>query len=375
MPTLPKRFGFAAVVIGAIALMAIVVAGKSFLGALSENAQANAPAGAAGAAPEVRVIQARRHSFSDAIQAIGTAQSRESIVITPKVADTIRRIRFESGQSVRQGDVLVELASVEQQADIAEAQAARDAAERELTRFQELFDRGFLPRARLDAAQAAFDAADARVRAGRSRAADRTIRAPFHGVTGLRTASPGQFVQPGDSLGTLDDVSEIKLDFDVAETQMARLRTGVEIVAHTAAYPDDTFQGRIAQVDSRVAAQTRTVRVRAILPNPQARLRPGMLMTVEIRSNPRDALAIPETALIDEADGVYVFVVAARPDGPVAVRTQIQTGARIGGMVEIIGGVTEGQQVIVEGVQRVRPNQPVRLAAEASLRGRAQRPS
>lgn len=368
-----QRYGFAAAVVGGIALMALAVAGKALLGGGEEAAAARAPVGGkmqgggGGEAPEVRAAVVRRHVFSDAIQAIGTAQSRESIVITPKVADTIRAIRFESGDRVRQGQMLVQLSSVEQQADLAEAQAALEAAQRELNRFRELHERGFLPRARLDAAEAAFDAADARVRAGQSRTADRVIRAPFAGIMGLRTASPGQFVSPGDAIGTLDDISEIKLDFDVAETQIARLAPGVAIVARTAAYPNDEFTGRIAQVDSRIAAQSRTVRVRALLPNRDERLRSGMLMTVEIRSNPREALAVPEVALIDQADGAYVFTVAARDGRPTAQQTRIETGQRVGGMVEIVRGLTEGQQIVVEGVQRVRPGQPVRLADQARI--------
>jgi membrane fusion protein (multidrug efflux system) len=369
MPLPLQRYGFAAAVVGAIALMALAVGARTLFGGDGEAEAAKAPMAGkmkgkgGGETPEVRAALVRRHVFSDAIQAIGTAQSRESIVITPKVADAIRAIRFESGDRVRAGQVLVELSSLEQQASLAEARATQDAAQRELQRFQELHERGFLPRARLDAAQAAFDAAEARVRAGLSRMADRTIRAPFAGIMGLRTASPGQFVRPGDAIGTLDDISEIKLDFDVAETQIARLASGVAITARTAAYPQQQFVGRIAQVDSRIAAQSRTVRVRALLPNADERLRAGMLMTVEIRSNPRDGLAVPEVAIIDEAQGASVFTVAVREGRPIAQLTRIETGQRVGGMVEIVRGLSEGQQVVVEGVNRVRPGQPVRLIA------------
>ena len=363
------RYGFAIVVVGALALMAGVVATRTVLDG-GGSPQAGAAAGPGGGRmkgqdnPEVETFVVQPTAFSDAIQAIGTAQARESVIITPKVADTIRAIRFESGDRVRQGQVLVEMSSVEQQADLSEARAQREAAQRELARFQELNERGFAPRARLDAAQAAFDAADARVRAGQSRIADRTIRAPFAGVMGLRTGSPGQYARPGDQIGTLDDASEIKLDFDVAEAQIARLAPGVAIVARTTAYPGVDFSGTIAQVDSRVATATRTVRVRALLANADNRLRPGMLMTVEIRSNPRDVLAIPETALTDEADGAYVFSLAMRDGALVAERTRVQTGARIGGMVEITSGLSRGARIVSVGVQRVRPGQPVRIAGE-----------
>lgn len=379
-----RRFGFAAVVVAGLGLMLLVVAGKAATDAVvgGEGGAATAapsPGGGRGGPPggggatNVVAVAAGAHTFTDGLQAIGTAQARESIVLTPKVADTIRRIRFESGDRVRAGQVLVEMSSVEQAADLAEVQAANQAAQEDLRRTQELFNRGFASQARLDTVQAAAEAAQARLNASGSRIADRTIRAPFAGVVGLRLASPGQYVRPGDQIGTLDDTSEIKLDFTVTETQIARVTQGVELVARTAAYPDREFTGAIANVDTRVDASTRTVRIRAILPNDDGALRPGMLMTVDVRSNPREALAIPEIAILDQIDGAYVYRVVAR-EGVTAVElVRIRTGQRAGGMAEVLEGLNTGDQVITEGVQSVRPGQPVQLgpaeptAAEGAL--------
>lgn len=378
-----KRLGFAGVVAGVVALMTLTVIGKSLLSG-GEGDAGGAPAGAhgkakggpgGGAGGQALVVAApvARRTFSDAIQAIGTAQARESILLTPKVADTIRAIRFESGARVRAGQVLVELSSVEQSAALAEAAAASQAAQEELRRAEELHQRGFASQARLDTVRAAADAAQARVNANSSRIADRTIRAPFAGVVGLRTASPGQFVRPGDQIGTLDDLSQIKLDFDVPETRIAQLAAGVAIVARTGAYPERSFEGRIAQVDSRVDPATRTVRVRAFLPNVDELIRPGMLMTVEVRSNPREALAIPEMAILDQADGAFVYRLTGAAEAPSAEIVRIETGQRSNGMAEIRAGLNEGDRVVVEGVQSVRPGQPVRLqesGAGADLRAR-----
>jgi len=368
-----KRYGFAAVVAGGFALITLLVAGKAmFAGGDGVDAKA-APAsagqhggsGGPGGPTSVTTVVASMHDFNDAIQAIGTAQARESIVITPKVADTIRAIRFDSGAHVRQGQVLVEMSSVEQGADLDEARANNAQAQQNLRRYQELFNRGFASQAQIDTVRAAADAAQAQVDAGGSRVSDRTIRAPFSGVIGLRTASPGQFVQPGTQIGTLDDTSTIKLDFDVPETDVARVATGVAIVAHTAAYPNREFTGNISNVDSRIDPATRTVRVRAILPNADAILRPGMLMTVDIHSNPRSALAIPEIALIDAADGSYVFRVAAGARGATAERVPVHTGQRNGGLAEILTGLNPGDIVVTEGIQSVRPGQPVRASGQA----------
>jgi membrane fusion protein (multidrug efflux system) len=363
-----KRYGFAAVVAVGLGLITLVVVGKTLFDSFGGESSAAPPGasrggglGGPGGATTVLAAATSMHTFTDGLQALGSAQARESIVLTPKVADTIRALRFDSGDRVRRGQVLVEMSSVEQAADMAEARASNDAAQEELRRYQELYERGFASQARLDTVRAAADASEARLNAGGSRIADRTIRAPFAGVVGLRTASPGQFMRPGDQIGTLDDVSEIKLDFDVPETQLARVTQGVEIIARTAAYPDRVFNGRIANVDSRIDPTTRTVRVRAMLPNADEALRPGMLLTVEVRSNPRQALAIPEIAILDQADGAFVYRVVAREGGQAVDLVRIRTGQRAGGMAEVLEGLAAGDRVITEGVQSVRPGQPVQL--------------
>lgn len=364
-----RRYGFAAVVTVGLGLMVVVVVGKAVFSAAESGMATAAPAqakmkgrgGPGGGAPLVTAVAAARHTFTDGLQALGTAQARESIVLTPKVADTIRALRFESGDRVRRGQVLVEMSSVEQAADLAEARAANDAAQEELRRYQELYERGFASQARLDTVRAAADAAQARVSAGGSRTADRTIRAPFAGVVGLRTASPGQFMRPGDQIGTLDDISGIKLDFDVSETQIARIRQGVRIIGTTAAFPDRTFQGTVSHVDSRVDPATRTVRVRAMLPNRDEAIRPGMLMTVRVLANPREALAIPEIAILDRADGAYAYRIVSREDARSVEEVTLRTGQRSDGMAEILEGLNAGDLVVTEGVQSVRPGQSVQV--------------
>lgn len=378
-----RRFGFAAVVTLALVAMGVAVVGKSLFrgheaatgpaaqGAASKSASKGdkGKGGMGMDAPAVTVTTLAPQPFYDVVQAIGTAQARESIVVSAKVTDVIRTIRFDSGDRVAKGQVLVELSSIEQVADLEEARASREAARRDYDRFKELGEKGFAPAARVEASRAAFEQADARVRAGESRMGDRIIRAPFAGVMGLRSASPGALVRPGDAIGTLDDLSAIKLDFDVAESQIAQARVGAAIAARSSAQPEREFTGTVAEVDTRVNPQSRTLRVRAIIPNRDGALKPGMLMRVEIRSNPRRALAAPEVAVLERSDGSYVFQVSERDGRPVAVPVLVRTGQRVGGLVEILDGVPEGARIIVEGVQRARPGQPVRiLGPETSLR-------
>ncbi len=380
MADLFKRFGFAAVVTLVVVAMAVAVLGKSLLGGKDEAggqtaAQGGPPGAGKGAgkgkgggdAPVVVVGTVAKQPFYDIVRAIGTAQAKESIVVSAKVTDVIRAIRFESGDRVARGQVLVQLSSVEQSADLEEARASREAARRDYDRFKELGEKGFAPAQRVEAARAAFEQSEARVRAGESRIGDRTIRAPFAGVMGLRTASPGALVRPGDPIATLDDTSEIKLDFEVAESQIAQAMVGADIVASSPAQPGREFRGRVADVDTRVNAQSRTLRVRALIPNRDGMLKPGMLMTVELRSNPRVALAAPEIAVLERSDGSYLYTLEQRDGRDVVVPVLVSAGRRSGGLVELLAGVTEGAKIIVEGVQRARPNQPVRVVPATSV--------
>ena len=420
---LAGKYTFAAVVVGMIAIMVVWIAGKDIVGLVTggggqQTASAqgggqggNRPAGqggqgagagggqqgaaggaqrkaggpggagpgagaggagGAGGAPLVNVGAVQKQVFSDSVRALGTAQARESITVTSKVSDVIRRLNFESGQHVRRGTVLVELANTEQIASLNEARAQLEVDKRAYARYKELYDKGFSPKARMDEAEATLARSQAQVDAESSRIADRTIRAPFDGIVGLRTASPGMLATPGTALATLDDTSVIKLDFDVPEAQLSKMRKGTSLVAKTAAYPDVDFEGKIDQVDSRVNATTRTVRVRALLPNPSGRLRQGMLMTVEVLSNRAEALAVPDAAIIEEGATVSVYRIA-RQEGRASVeKVEITAGRRQNGQVEVLGGVDAGDEIVVGGTLRVRPGQPVRIEnAEADGQARA----
>jgi len=350
------RYGVAAVALAALGLMAGAAAWKT----VQDNAGSAAQAGPAqGGAPAVTVDTVRLHTFSDEVQALGTAQAFESVTIASKVPDRIRALHFDSGQRVSKGQVLVELASLEQDADLAEAVAQLEADQSELQRIVELSERGFATRAALDAAKAAAARSEARVEALRARIADRTLRAPFAGVLGLRNASVGQLVQPGDEIVTLDDVSRIKLDFEVPENQLTQVRRGVALVAETAAYPGRVFRGEVDQLDSRIDPATRTVRARAVLPNRDGALKPGMLMTVRVKANPHDSLAIPETALLERGEGVFVYRLADESERPPVELARVDIGLRQAGMVEVLTGLAQGDRLVVEGVNRVRPGQPI----------------
>jgi len=189
--------------------------------------------------------------------------------------------------------------------------------------------------------------------------ADRSIRTPFAGVLGLRRVSVGALVRPGDVITTLDDISRIKVDFPVAETKLANVTLGLKVRATAAAFPGEIFTGTVESIDTRIDTASRTVTVRAVFPNDQARLRPGMLMTVGIETSPRTSLSVAEQSLVPIETRQYVFVIAA---DDTAERREVKTGARVPGHVEILSGLKQGERVVLEGTVRMRPGAAIRIA-------------
>ncbi len=288
--------------------------------------------------------------WTDTIDAIGTAHSNESVTITAKVSETIQRVEFDSGDFAKAGQVLVTLSN---QADIAgldEAAANYRNTEQLFERQQGLVARQLIAASVLDTQRAARDAAKARMDAVRASLSDRVITAPFDGVLGLRQVSPGALVTPGAVIATLDDVSTINLDFTLGDSYLPKLSNGQAVIAHSDAYPDKAFDGKITSLDSRVDPVTRAVTARAEIANPDRNLRPGMLLDVAVQLPPRQALLVPELALQQVGQQSFLFLVAA--DGKVQ-QVPVTIGARKPGVVEIVGGVKAGDRVVVEGTGKL----------------------
>ena len=328
-------------------------------------------AGVAGAAPEsVAVVTAPvvQKPLAVEVEALGTARSNEAIDITAKSANTVISVRFEEGQLVRRGELLIELDGAQARADLAAAEAALAESKSAFARSRDLFAQAALSQAQLEQIEATLLANEARVAAARARLSDTLIRAPFDGRMGLRRVSVGALVNPGAVITTLDDTRTMKVDFDVPEVFLAVLKAGLAVVAQSAAYTGESFSGEVESVDSRVDPVTRTIKVRARLPNPEGRLRPGMFLTVRVSREPLPGLVVPEQALVPERGKVYVFVLA---DGRIA-RREVTIGRRVPGEVEITQGVAVGERVVVEGTQKVRDGAAAHEApAAAGPRGNA----
>jgi membrane fusion protein, multidrug efflux system len=300
----------------------------------------------------VTTVRLRSETFADSLTAIGTVKARESVTVTAKVSEIVQKVHFDSGQQVRTGDPLITLSDRQQQASLAEAQAAADEAERLYRRQSELAQQQLIARAQLDNQRAARDAAQARVAQIRAQLADRVIRAPFSGVLGLRQVSPGALVTPGVAIATLDDLSRVYVDFPLPEAQLSRVHAGRRISGRATAYADRMFDGAVTTIDARLDPATRAVQVRADFANDERLLRPGMLVTVEVPGIERQALLLPEIAVTQVGRDSFVYRV--KSDDSVE-QVKIVVAARRGGKVEIADGLVAGDRIVVEGTGKLRP--------------------
>ncbi|MGJ3230541.1 MAG: efflux RND transporter periplasmic adaptor subunit [Oceanicaulis sp.] len=345
-----------------VAVAFTVMAGAVTLRAVTSQSEGGGERG--GRETPVAVHTVETHEFADVVEALGTARANESVTITAKVSDVIARLEFDSGDRVEAGEIMVELADAEEAAGLSEARATLRETNRDVERIRDLTERGVAPRSRLDEAVAAVERARARVEAIEARVADRIIRAPFSGVVGLRNVSEGELVRPGDVIAQLDDAGVIKLDFTVPERFLSVLETGQTVRARSDAWPDTVFEGEVDQIDSRVDEATRAVTVRALIDNADGRLRPGMLMTVELRRAERERPAVPGAAVVRLDQAAYVFALDETGQTPRAVRRDVELGQRTAGVVEVLGGLEPGDRIVAEGVHRLTDGAPVVILRE-----------
>lgn len=370
---------FFLVAAGALLLLMVlaVILRVAFAG--DEKAGAGGPGGPGGGrgggrGQQVSEAAVAQRPFRDTINVLGVARGRRSVNITSNASELITAVLFQDGQRVAAGAPLVQLQAREEDAGIIEARAQVNQAQREYERYRALAERGIAPRVTAEQAETALATARATLNAAEARRGDRVIRAPFAGVLGLTSVTPGTLINPGAVIATLDDTDVIRVDFPVPERYLGVLRTGLPLTATADAYAGETFTGRIALVDTRINEQTRAVTARAEFPNPGRRIRPGMLMRVAIAQGERQSAAAPEAAVQYEGQGAFVYRIAAAPGGQggsTAQRVEVATGAVEGGFVEILSGVSVGDKIVAGGLNRIQPNSPVRVGNGGGRQGGA----
>ncbi len=333
------------------------------LSACSEEPSA-APRGGWGATAKVVTAQVELRPMVDEIEALGTARANESIEIQPRVASLIDRVNFEEGQVVRKGDLLVELENKEIVAGLAVAEAALSESRSIYERSKSLASSQAISASNLEQLLAQVQVDEAQVEAARARLANTRILAPFDGRVGLRRVSPGSFANTSTVITTLDDVSQIKLDFSVPETFLTVVKGGMDIVAHSLVYPDREFLGTVSSVDTRLDPVSRSVQVRALIPNVDGMLKPGMFLTVDLQRDRGDVLVAPEQAIVPEGTRQFVYVVK---DG-VAEKRPVILGRRVPGFVTIEDGLEPGEEIVTEGTHKIRDGSGVETTTPAQAK-------
>lgn len=301
-------------------------------------------------ATPVTVAMVQRSEFADTVVAVGTLEAWESVDIRPSVAQIVTEVLFEDGESVEAGQVLALQKQDAEKARFSELSASLIDAKREVERLENLATKNQVAQTDLDRATTRVQVLEFQLDEVQARIQDRTIRAPFAGQLGLREVSPGALITSTTRIVTLDDLSRMRLTFSVPATQLGSLSLGQKVVARSAAFTEN-FEGKISAIDSRVDPVTRSIQVRAEIPNPELRLRPGLLMNTSVQANPRMAVIIPEEAIESRAREHYVWRMQSEDT---AVKTQVSIGGRSAGVVEIVAGLEEGQKIVVDGVGLLR---------------------
>lgn len=325
--------------------------------------------GPGGRGAPVTLVAAANRDFADRIDVLGVAKGRQSVTLTSATTELVTRVLFRDGQYVQRGQVLVELQANEQSADLAQALARLAQANADYDRWNALAQQGIAPRATAEQYKAALATARAGVAAAQARVGDRVIRAPFSGVVGLSDIAPGALINPGTPIATLDDISVVRVDFEVPDRYLPVIRQGMGIVARPDSYPEMRVQGQIAQLDTRIDERTRAITARALFPNYTGKLKPGMLMRVGIEQSRRTSVAVPEPAVQFEGEAAYVFVAKRGPRGLMAEKRLVTIGVVQDGFIEIRSGLREGEQVVADGLNRIQPGQPLMPAGAGGRPG------
>lgn len=313
--------------------------------------------------PPVTLAEVEARNLSDHIEASGELLARDEAEVAAEVAGRVTAIRHDEGSSVDAGTVVVaidperrklELANT--RAHLAEAQANLEDAEREVTRIQRLFDEGVASQARLDTVQTELrlarsrhDAARAQVGVADRALRDANVRAPFAGVVSRRHVSAGEYVQAGDHLFDLVALDPIEVEFHLAEVDSGSVTVGDRVGVRVAPYPDEVFPAEVTFVSPTIDPHTRTLRVRGLLPNGDGRLRPGLFARADLGVSERTGVAmVPEEAVLQRAEGEVVFRLV---EGNRVQRLRVETGVHDAGSVEVVSGLSIGDQVVSRGHQ------------------------
>ena len=328
---------------------------------------APAPAKASGAtgsgAPvAVEVVKVATQAMPQAITAVGSLRSDESITVRPEVAGRISAIKFQEGQRVAKGATLILLDPAINAAEVQQGRANLKLAQSKYDRAVDLAKSNFISGQAKDEAENNLRVAEAGVQLAEARLAKTEIKAPFSGIIGLRVVSVGDYVKEGADVVNLESIDPLKVDFRVPEIYLKQVQVGQSLQVQLDALPGKTFEGKVFAVNPLVDAAGRSIVIRAVVRNPDTSLRPGMFARVRlITRDEREALVVPEQAIVPQGDEQFVFRVV---DGK-ANRVKIDVGQRRDGVVQVLRGLALNDTIVTAGQLKIRDGVPVTFAGQA----------
>jgi membrane fusion protein, multidrug efflux system len=316
----------------------------------------------------VTTVVAKRVAWPATLSVIGTAEAIQGVTVGADLPGTVDKIHFESGQSVHEGDILVELDTRQERAQLANVEAQRDLARVQYGRAEQLSQAGVISKSEFDNAAAQQKVTEAQVGDIRAAIARKTIHAPFSGILGLRQISLGQYLAAGQAIVSLQKLNPIYVNFGVPQQDTQKMKIGRSLRATNTDLPGMAFNGQITALDSVINEQTRNIQIQATLQNQEGKLRPGMYVQVELPlGQPRDVIPLPTSAINYAPYGDSVFVVTDMKDEKTGktyrgVRQQIVKieGSR-GDQVAITSGLNPGDEVVSAGAFRLRNAAPVEV--------------
>ncbi|WPP52010.1 efflux RND transporter periplasmic adaptor subunit [Catalinimonas niigatensis] len=295
----------------------------------------------------IKIAEVTETEFADFVEAVGSTFAYESAEITSNVTEVVEKINFRDGQHVKKGDVIVVLRYAEENAQLSGARANLKEQEREIERLTGLVKNGAAAVSALDARNTQKQVAEQQILQFQAQVSDRIIRAPFDGILGLRNISVGSLVSPQNVITTIDDLSTMRVDFTVPEIYLGQVSSNLPIHAVSQAYPDQIFEGKVTEIDTRVDPSSRAIRVRAEIPNERQLLKPGMLLYVELALEKGTSPSIPERSVLQTGEKKFAFKVSK----DFVQRTEITLGRRKPGYVEVVSGLALGDSVATSGLQ------------------------
>lgn len=321
--------------------------------------------GGGGFAVRVVAVPAKEQPVVETVSLVGSVVPNEMIDVKCEIDGPVKQIGFDEGQRVEKGQLLVLLDESKLAASLAEADANMRLAKTSFERTADLYRSKLISQQDYDQASATFSANEASVDLKRRMLSDARVVAPFSGIAGARQVSPGQVISRNTLITTLVDLDTVKVEVSVPERYLSQVQVGLGVGFKVAAFPGETFKGEVYFISPQLDAGTRTALVKARIANPGGRLRGGMFANLDLALELRKlALVIPEPAIMNNGDTTMVFTVNAQNK---AEMKPVKVGLRLAGRAEILSGLTAGDRVVVEGVQKLRPGAPVEIAgAEAT---------